>query len=493
MIANDAENFPVFTSDSPMAVARALLEGPIFSVGEGQRGIFYSGTDFWIWRGDRWRMFTVEQMEREILRLTEKAKVSHRKLEKHEDGSSSWREFVVDLDPTPFLVQNVVKCLMAISEEEVKEIPFFLGRGRSDVDPNEILTFEDRLVWWGEGGKWESMERPAEWVSKYVLPCRWEDVRDLEGAPPVWDRCLEDWSLGDEKWKMALQEWMGYCLVPSIRFEKFMLLYKATRGGKGTIVRVMEAMLGDAMQSIDMQTLAGDFGASAVRGSTLITVPEVEKGSNLVSSRLSRFLKTVLGRDQVTVNVKFQTPVRSRIQAKMQLLGNEMPGLENVGNSITSKMLVLPFKVSFEGRQDFKLDEKLKAELGHIVRWAMEGWRRLLEGEGSPATMWSRPEGYEGVLNDFKRRSNPYSAFLKTCFTENPTGWVEMDTVKKMFVEFCSENRMPVPCPVMMMGSKLIEEGGWAIMKQKSRGEGKRYVWGLQGLSLRKQKLYEDE
>lgn len=484
----------IFPNRTEIGVARHLLESQGLRTGSGGPGTFFSGADFYLFRDGKWTLLTTREMIREVLRLTETALVTVRSKVKTDDGEVRWKEKEVPLEPSFKFVEGVVACMQALCEHPIDDMPFFLGsQGIGDIpNKDEVFTFEDALVWL-DGGEWRSVPRPDSWVSKFVIPVKWDGVKGGEGeAPPVWGRCLGEWGQGDPEWSRLLRQWMGYMMLPSTRFEKFMLLYKATRGGKGTIGRVQEKILGDSMQGVDMQSLSGDFGAASVRKACFVNVAELEKGGTLTSSRLSRFMKMVLGRDMMTVNVKYQEATKMRLKAKIQLMGNEMPGLENVGSSISSKMLILPFQVSFEGRQDFRLDEKLQGELGGIVRWAMEGWKDLVEGERDPSTMWARPALHEEIMDDFKKRSTPYTAFLKAYFQPSAGGWVSMDQVKSRFNQFCKECEIPKPCGLNVLGSKLVEEGGWALKRERSRSGGEKGMWGLRGMALKKVSNVED-
>ena len=70
--------------------------------------------------------------------------------------------------------------------------------------------------------------RTEQWVDAMRVPAAYTHNEEC----PIWTKCLDDWSGGDPAWQELLQRWMGYCLIPTRRFARWLLLYGKIRGGK---------------------------------------------------------------------------------------------------------------------------------------------------------------------------------------------------------------------------------------------------------------------
>ena len=61
----------------------------------------------------------------------------------------------------------------------------------------------------------------------------------------------------------CLQEWFGYLLTPDTRQQKILMMVGPKRSGRGTIARVLKAMVGaDNVVNPTLNTLARPFGLS---------------------------------------------------------------------------------------------------------------------------------------------------------------------------------------------------------------------------------------
>ena len=75
--------------------------------------------------------------------------------------------------------------------------------------------------------------------------------------PELWLRCLDQWGCGSPEWATLLQRWMGYCLMNHRRYAKWLLMYGKARAGKGTIVAIVQKLVGnECFKSCGIEQLA---------------------------------------------------------------------------------------------------------------------------------------------------------------------------------------------------------------------------------------------
>ncbi|KKL18883.1 hypothetical protein LCGC14_2471070, partial [marine sediment metagenome] len=124
-----------------------------------------------------------------------------------------------------------------------------------------------------------------------------------------------------------LQEWFGYHLTLDMSFEKMMILRGPPRSGKGTILGIMMAMLGDdQVVSTELSALATDFGYAPLVGKSAAFLPDAKVGWKRNIGQATEKLLQVIGGDPVGVNAKFKD-VRGavRLTCKFTMAVNIMP------------------------------------------------------------------------------------------------------------------------------------------------------------------------
>lgn len=112
-------------------------------------------------------------------------------------------------------------------------------------------------------------------------------------------------------------------------------------------------------------------------------------------------VKALTGGDMVTAAAKYEKPITFKPQLKLFLSTNNKPTIEEVSPAIWARIKLIPFDVSFEGREDFDLEEKLLAELPYILRWSVEGTRKWLkDGLREPASVLEATKEYKEDEDD---------------------------------------------------------------------------------------------
>ena len=181
----------------------------------------------------------------------------------------------------------------------------------------------------------------------------------------------------DESYHPTLQEWMGNLLTTATNHHKLMQLIGASAGGKGTILRLCEGMVGtENTGATSMDSLSDSFGMEGLENVRLITIPEAKDARNNRNSVLVKILN-ISGGDAVTINRKNKTHLRRPVPGKIMIAANEYLTMLDNHDALKRRSLILRFERSFVGKEDTRLDSKLKAELPGIANWAIAGLERL--------------------------------------------------------------------------------------------------------------------
>ena len=456
----------------PMKVARAMLK-VCFEDGMGLKEV--QGRLF-EWYGGRWVQRDVQWLEDAVWRWTEDLHVS-------DDPNG----LVVERYQTnEHKVNGVVRALQALCRVAATEVPQWLDAGaRGQVeDPHCCIAFRDVVVDVKASARVGAMvcvPRGPEWFD----PCVMDVDLDSDAECPRWMRCLEEWSGGDAAWKELLQRWMGYSLMSHRRYAKWMLFHGKVRAGKGTIGTVMRWLLGGTgFVGTSLDELAGSFGLDGLEFSRVLCVSEVSELDGREGEVAVRVLKNVLGRDPISINAKYRRQVRNVVvNAAPWVQANEIPQLPNKGRGLSTKMLVLPFERSFEGKEQHDLMDVLKGELAGIAAWALRGAMKLEaaeDGDKFPPT----GSGVR-VVRDYHLTNNPFDYFLEARFVRNKQGFVANELVRREWKDWCRVNNVKMHVADNQLVRRLTSESSWDLCKIRKGGEGTR---GIGGLSLKMDK-----
>ena len=197
-------------------------------------------------------------------------------------------------------------------------------------------------------------------------------------APHRWLRFLLQvlHSKGDVRY---LQRVMGYCLTGYTREHLFWHLHGAGRNGKGVMLSIMQAALGEYHFRINADAMLADSKdghaphpewLASLDGHRLWTADELTK-----NAWATHKLKQLVAGD--TQNAHFMrmdafnfTPV-----GKLFMAGNDLPRIKGGANySISERIKLVDFPNSFDSdTRDRLLTDKLKNELPEIVGWMVQG------------------------------------------------------------------------------------------------------------------------
>jgi putative DNA primase/helicase len=174
-----------------------------------------------------------------------------------------------------------------------------------------------------------------------------------------------------------LQEWFGYVLSGRTDFQKMLLMNGPTRGGRGTIGRVLTALLGkENVAGLRLDDLGEDFGMAHLIGKPLAIVGD-ERFSGRKMSEVVSALLMITGEDTIPVNRKRRDRWNGKLPTRLMLCSNELQKLSDASATIVGRFLVLRMTKSWLGQEDMGLLDRLLGELPGILNWALEGLRWL--------------------------------------------------------------------------------------------------------------------
>ena len=225
-------------------------------------------------------------------------------------------------------------------------------------------------------------------------------------APDRWLTFLHE--LLDDADIPTLQEYLGYCLIPSTKGQKMMFLIGKGGEGKSRIGLVLKNLLGDAASNGSVQKIETSRFARADLENRLLMIDD---DLNMNALPKTNYIKSIVTAEaKMDVERKGIQSYQSDIYARFLCFGNgALTALYDHSDGFWRRQLVLTTKDRPVDREDDPfLVEALSRELEGILLWCLEGLQRLLQS-GYKFTVSPRAAAN---LEAIKRNSNNVLDFL---------------------------------------------------------------------------------
>ena len=208
----------------------------------------------------------------------------------------------------------------------------------------------------------------------------------------------------------TLQEYLGYCLIPSTKGQKMLMLIGKGGEGKSRIGLVMRSILGDSMNTTSIQKIENNRFSRADLENKLLMVDDDMDMSALPKTN---YIKSIVTAEcKMDLERKGVQSYQSQLYARFLCFGNgALTALHDQSDGFFRRQIVLTTKDRPSDRTDDPfLVEKLMSEMEGIFLWCLEGLHRLLANNYQFTISGQAIENVETV----KRSSNNVIEFLQS-------------------------------------------------------------------------------
>jgi putative DNA primase/helicase len=180
---------------------------------------------------------------------------------------------------------------------------------------------------------------------------------------------------GADKALIAM-EMIGYSLLTTCRFEKFILLIGGGANGKTVLLKVIEALVGASMVcAVQPSQLDNKFQRAHLAGKLVNIVTEIAEGAEIADAQL----KAIVSGELTTAEHKHRNPFDFHPFATCWFATNHMPHSRDFSEAMFRRAIVLTFNNRFDGADcNPNLIEKLRAELPGILTLALGAVRGVI-------------------------------------------------------------------------------------------------------------------
>lgn len=244
---------------------------------------------------------------------------------------------------------------------------------------------------------------------------------DPEATCPSWDAFTGS-SLPEPEDRALLQEAAGYLLSGDTSHQKIIFLSGPPGSGKGTVLRVLEGLIGsDACTATSLSGLGSHFGMQSLIGKSAAFMADVRFNVSGAQDAVPNILQ-ISGEDVVPVPRKNKENWKGRLPTRLVMASNDLPVLPDMAGALYRRLVVIKFGQSFVGREDTGLTGRLMQELPGILNWCLVGYRRLVERGRFPETA-----GGMELREAARRDANPVVAFVDDRCVLDPEAFTGSD------------------------------------------------------------------
>ncbi len=297
-------------------------------------------------------------------------------------------------------------------------------------------------------------------------------------APRSWLKFLNDLWPKDREAIETLQEIFGYALTRDTRQQKLFLIVGPKRGGKGTIARVLTALLGrDNVCNPTLASLTSNFGLAPLIDKQLAIIGDARLSSHVDQHVIAERLLNISGEDDQSVDRKYREVWNGKLDARFLIMTNELPRLADASGALPSRFITLTLQRSFFGEEDHGLIGKLLQELPGILNWSLDGWQRLTKrGHFKP------PRSSQDAVQELEDLASPISKFIRECCTVGGTARVSIHDLYTAWTDWCQKHGRTYPGTQETFGRDMRTVVP-TLRREHPRINGVR-VWSYAGVGL---------
>ena len=213
---------------------------------------------------------------------------------------------------------------------------------------------------------------------KYNSRSQIQSRYDPQADAQPWYTFLDQIFPGEPHKIDALQEFMGYCLMPDCRYEACMFLFGSGANGKGTVLHQLFHVLGEQnCSSLNMDAIGeNNFGVAFLKDRMVNVCSEMITRNKMATETL----KQMVSGEPVTTQKKFRDHFQFRPTCKFIFAMDKHPVISDRAFGFERRLIVITFNQRFDNEsKDPDLKYKLEKCRDGIFYWMLLGLERLRE------------------------------------------------------------------------------------------------------------------
>ena len=279
----------------------------------------------------------------------------------------------------------------------------------------------------------------------------------------------------------TLQEFIGYCLIPSNKGQRMMVIKGSGGEGKSQIGAVLSALFGCNMKDGSIGKISENRFARADLEHVLLCIDD---DMRMEALRQTNYVKSIVtAQGKMDLERKGKQSYQGWMYARLLAFSNgDLQALFDRSDGFYRRQLVLTTREKAADRvDDPDLAEKMKAEVEGIFLWAFEGLKRLVENNFKFTESARTRENREAV----KRDNNNVYDFLESegYIRLKADASISSKDCYEIYRMWCEENSLTALKPRSFSDALVAASGKYNLehCNNITNSAGRR-VWGFMGI-----------
>jgi putative DNA primase/helicase len=420
----------VILSPGTPAISAAKFKAKLFPT------LILYQNEFMSWDGAAYQAIETQTISSSVSAFMDGAKVAGEEIVRDETGKKLKSPILLPFNPKPKDVADVYTMLKHSCHVPIGTMdpPAWLKGAPKEyagLDPRNMISLQNGLL-----DIDTRILHPATpyFFTRTALAMKYDPAAPV---PEGWLKFLQQVTKSRQPLIDLIQEMLGYLLTCDTSMQKIFFLWGRTRSGKGTVLRITTALVGkNNTRFPSIETLAGRFGIHNLIGASVAQVTDANTMNPAHLGTSASRMNGISGEDGQTVERKGVGDWNGKISARFQIAGNALPNFGTNTGAMATRLLIIPFEVSFEHCADRRLTEKLIAELPGIFNWSLAGLDMLrLMGD------FTEPAVSRAAKKRLVHLSDPIHGFVEDCCIVQGGAAVDKAALYPAYVDYCEEAR----------------------------------------------------
>lgn len=257
---------------------------------------------------------------------------------------------------------------------------------------------------------------------------------DPDAKCPLFEKAIIEIMNGNNEMVNFLKRAIAYSLTGRTSEQCLFILTGDGCNGKSILLDTLLALMGAYGANTPFATLesfkAKENSNDVARlvDARFVSASESSHSRSFNESRI----KEMTGSDKLTARFLFKEYFTFTPRFKIWIAVNTLPEIKGTDNGIWRRIKVIPFDVSFLGREDKNLGMKLNQELPGIMNWAISGLKDLeLNGLNDPSPVTAATHAY-------RTDSDILAQFIDEETYKVPKGIISAKKLYKAYYDYCA-------------------------------------------------------
>ncbi|MFW6028900.1 MAG: DNA primase family protein [Halanaerobiales bacterium] len=258
---------------------------------------------------------------------------------------------------------------------------------------------------------------------------------DRNAECPRWERALSEW-LPDNKSRMFLQEYIGYCLIPDTSYHKAVILLGEGKNGKSTFLKVIERLFGEhILSNIPLHRISDRFETAYLQDKLINICSDIDP-KYLTNVGI---IKTLIAGEKIRGEYKGGNSFDFKPIVRLLFSANEIPKSIDKSYAWYRRFEIVEFPNRFEDNCDPLLEEKLLAELPGIFNWALEGLIRL-----KGRKKFTISNSMHNSMDEYQIENDSIKAFLGEITIDDEEGFIKVTDCYNKYKQYCKSGNLKI-------------------------------------------------